>query len=232
MKPQGLVKQIQREIKAHPVKAGVLALVLLVAVWFWAPLVMSWMPGASAKPKTPPPVASGAPAAVANAVPAPAKAKWNPTWNEIVDWIRKDELMRPAKTLGDRRDPFRPVAPPPSTAQASEPVKVPQVDPASLGLELTGTLIGSRQNVATINGRAYVMPRSTPGMSRHAVQVVIKQQNHEFQFKLLSIEPDHVNMEFQGQPFKLKVKDKQFIDKTFELNEKSTIELHGGRSTQ
>ena len=86
---------------------------------------------------------------------------------------------------------------------------------------------GKKKELATINGKTYVLSRPAASGGPKAVQVTIKQQEHNFQFTLLSIEPDQVQMEFQGQPFHLKVKDKQFQEKKIELNDKSTIELHG-----
>src|ERR1700681_3555557 len=40
--------KLRREIAANPKKAGILALLLIVAIWFWAPLLGKWF----GKPET------------------------------------------------------------------------------------------------------------------------------------------------------------------------------------
>lgn len=229
MRTQGLSKQIQREIKAHPVKAGVLAVALLVALWFWAPLVIGWVSGPQAKGTTTPAptVAAGA---VGSVVPGGASAtekkpQWNPSWREMSQWVQSDDTMRPAASLDKARDPFRKVAPPPSAAQAEKPV-APKIDPASLGLELSSTLIGPRHSVAMINGRAYVLPHRTSTGFRQPVQMLFKVQDQQYQLTLVSIGAEQVELEYLGQPLSLRVKDKPIHEKTIELNEKSTFEIH------
>ncbi|MCE9555015.1 MAG: hypothetical protein K8T91_16800 [Planctomycetes bacterium] len=133
--------------------------------------------------------------------------------------------MRPAPSLDKARDPFRKVAPAPSTAQTEKPV-APKIDPASLGLELSSTLIGPRHSVAMINGRAYVLPQGTHTQNRQSVQMVFKVQDQHYQFTLLAIGPEQVELEYLGQRFSLRVKDKPLHEKTIELNDKSTFEIH------
>lgn len=144
----------------------------------------------------------------------------------MADKIGKDETMRPAASLNKARDPFRKIAPASSALQPNQPV-TPKIDPESLGLELSSTLIGPRQNVAMINGRAYVLKHQAIGGKRQPVLVSIKLQDQQYQFTLLSIAPDHVEFEYSGQPFLLRVKDKALHERTIELNDKSTIEIHG-----
>jgi hypothetical protein len=221
---QGLGKQIQREIKAHPVKAGVLGLGLLVALWFWAPLVIGWLPG-SEKAGTKAPALSATPSA-ATATPSEtataSKPNWNPNWTEMVAWVRSDELMHPAAPLEKGRDPFRIAAPAPS-AVSVQPAPPPKINPENLGLQLSGTLIGLRESVANINGKTFVLPHAATG---RGVPVAIKQQEQEHQFILRSIGPEQVQMEFQGQPFQLKVREFKPQDKPIQLDERSTIEFH------
>ena len=77
-----------------------------------------------------------------------------------------------------------------------------------------------------INGRAYVLPHGTITGNRRPVQMALKIHNQEYQFTLLSIGPDQVQLEYLGQPFSLRVKDKSIREKMIELNDKSTIEIH------
>jgi len=230
VKSQGLSKQLQREIKAHPVKAGVLALALAVGIWFWAPLVVG-MFGGSGKPKKPAAAAATGPAGVAAAQTAPTVAgksqvNWNPSWREISEWVRQDEQMVPAAAMDQQRDPFRVVLPPVSESQVKQQA-APQLDVNNLGLELTGTLIGPRQSVAMINGRAYVLKHRAGSKKPQPLQIHIRQQDQDYEFKLLSIAPGLVELEYQNQSLTLKANDKQLTQKTIQLDERSTIELHG-----
>jgi hypothetical protein len=223
---QGFSKQIQREIKAHPLKAGVLALTVVVALWFWAPLIVGWV-GGSRPAKNAAAAAAPAPAsgvAAAGGTPATAKVTFNPNWREMVEWHSHDDLMRSVKPTLGGRDPFRPIAPPQPETQASK-ATAPKIDPTNLGLELTGTLIGPRQSVAMINGLAYTLPRLNMDR-RQTAKMSIKQQEHQYEITLLSIQTDSVQLEFQGQQFELRVRDKSLENKTIELNEKSTVEIH------
>jgi hypothetical protein len=234
MNKQGFGKQLQREIKANPVKAGVLALVLLVALWFWAPLVVGLFGGGS-KPKKPAvaaaPVAGQTggtgmgvhPAGTASTTQQP---KWNPSWREVKEWIGKNPRMAPATPIDSPRDPFRAVAPPASREQVKKP-DVPKLDMENLGLELTGTLIGPRRSVAMINGRAYALVKSTGSERQAPLKFTLQQQDQTYEFTLISIAPGRVELRYQDQPITLLAKDKQVTQKMIELNERSTIELHG-----
>ncbi len=62
-----LIKKFKREVKANPTKAAALGGTLVVAVWFWAPLLQQWFGGDS----TPAPAATTA-SASNTAVPTPA----------------------------------------------------------------------------------------------------------------------------------------------------------------
>ena len=42
-------RRLRREIAANPKKAGVLALLLVVAIWFWTPLMAKWFANPDAK---------------------------------------------------------------------------------------------------------------------------------------------------------------------------------------
>ncbi len=57
-----LIRRLRRETKANPAKAAALAVVLLVAIWFWVPLVVRWCsPSAAPSDAVTAPVASAEP---------------------------------------------------------------------------------------------------------------------------------------------------------------------------
>jgi hypothetical protein len=130
-----LVRKLRREVKANPLKATILAVLLVVAIWFWVPLVEKWC---SASPVLAPDgnatVASGsgssgaasAPVAVGTTATAVAatttstnavEAKTvegvktvNYPWQVVVKRLEKDPRMTSVVDLGNWRDPFGPSA--------------------------------------------------------------------------------------------------------------------------
>ena len=43
MSLERFAKRLRREVIANPKKAAILGIMLLVAIYFWTPLVMGWM---------------------------------------------------------------------------------------------------------------------------------------------------------------------------------------------
>ncbi|MCE9547654.1 MAG: hypothetical protein K8T25_19465 [Planctomycetia bacterium] len=225
MNLQKLVKKIRHEAKANPGKAGLLALVTVVALWFWAPLLSGWFSTAkpeAAAPAVPAPATGNVAAVAAPGVVAAASAA-APTykWQDVMGKIRQDHMMKPAAPLVGTRDPFAEAMPPkPKVEAQSEAPKIVKLDAESLGLVLTSTLIGPRQNVATINGRTYALPRGGSQANSRPVQVVVDQQGQTLKLNLLLVEPTRVLLEYEGQRFSLALKEKK-------LNSKSTFEVSG-----
>ncbi len=107
-----LTQQLQRELKNHPIKAGALALLAVVALWFWAPLVVGLF-GDDSMSETSTPATSPAavtttattanPAAVAPNDNAPAGQL---KWTELVELMAADPLKQPLAKVSYSRDPF------------------------------------------------------------------------------------------------------------------------------
>ncbi len=157
-----LAKRLQREVQTHPGKAAVLGVLALVAGYFWTPLVWGWLRPAdtAVAASLGPQAADGQhpqPTPVARSTDATAPPKTDSVpWETVAAWIDADPDTRPAD-LNTFRNPFQPTAkeaekPPPETAQ---PVEPPPKTPQSLGVELTGTIVGPTRRVALISGRAY-----------------------------------------------------------------------------
>lgn len=163
MNTQKLAKQLKKELTRNPKKTAALALVSVVALWFWAPLATKWL-GGSKKPKRP--VA----AAVATPVETPtAEAGTTPTphvaWDKLLERIAADERMASATVDVKGRDPFAVTAveqsqtlmvqSPAATAAVGAPAISSDPTPESLELTLQGTLVAGQMRQATINGKRY-----------------------------------------------------------------------------
>ena len=155
---------------ANPKKAAALGLLLLVAAYFWAPLVWGYFgkgdqAGVPPVAAAPPPGAQGP--APNTAVPAPEVPAPTPlpvarhSWQQLARWIERDERMKPAAEVAGRRDPFRPVRPPvvarqPASTKPNIKKRADEITPAKLGWTLTSTIIGSRR-MALIDGGAFAL---------------------------------------------------------------------------
>ena len=159
------IKRLRREATANPKKAAVLGLLLMVAAYYWYPLVAGWLaadgPGkkgaiAVAMPQQPPVLGNAATAAAPADNPV-AQPTW--PWQVLRQWRTADERTVATTDLGLRRDPFQ-------VAQARRmelaekkqtPVAQPEpvITAASLGLQLSSTMVGPGRSLAIINGRTY-----------------------------------------------------------------------------
>src|SRR5687767_12517924 len=94
-------KQLMKDLKRSPLKAGVLGLLCVAALWCWAPLVAGWFGGSkgkAAKPQAAVAVPTTAPTPVAaGGAAAPAAASPSVPWRQLMAWMEKD----PRKQSGD-----------------------------------------------------------------------------------------------------------------------------------
>ena len=166
-----IVKQIRREAGANPKKAGILGLMGLVALYFWAPLIMKWSDGGTSGPAAANPGAPATPSApVAQPLPTPMASsptitqpraeKPKHTWPEWVAWMDADPRTRPAGPLGANCDPLRQAV----SRQTSLTTELPkslspsaEASPESLKMVLGGTILSPNHRVARINGRTYAV---------------------------------------------------------------------------
>ncbi len=216
MKINTFIGKLRHEAKTNPKQAGVLGLLLVVALWFWAPLLIKWIaPNSSATADTAPLEPAASPAADTPAATSAsntlasnkAKAMQYP-WREISNSIESDPQMSPAAPAAATiRDPFKPllkIAPP--TPPAPKPVaKI--VVPDSLDFKLSGTLIGSTRKTARINGKSYA-----EGDLLHS------DAHPEVHFEVTEITGRKVTLERLGQTFELKIKSQQSADKSDTTN--------------
>jgi hypothetical protein len=183
-----LIRRLRREITANPKKAAVLALLLLVAIVFWAPLITKWT---GSKTDDLPTVASGtgenATSSNLNAVAVTESSTGittmtktsAPQWNYILAAIRNDQRMQPHVREEGERDPFAP-APSQIAAQVqATPVEAaPEITPQQAGIVLRSTVVGTHMKTALINGRAYHEEQSVlAGNGRDRFTVVEIREN-------------------------------------------------------
>src|SRR5262245_23212797 len=93
MSVPSLPKQLLRDLRRNPKKAGLLALLAGVALWFWAPLVVSWFKSGDANPSDVE-QASAAVVGPATAIPNEGPAATtrvtetaSQTWQQLVRWM-------------------------------------------------------------------------------------------------------------------------------------------------
>lgn len=203
-----LGKRLKREVLAKPKQAGALAALLVLAAWFWAPLMSKWFGGASAT-TTPPTTAAATPAiaplaapsasvttAVTTAVAGVAPAQ--PTWRRLAAAIDADPRMQPAGELAVHRNPFAPLptAAPVVPVQAAPPAAIAAAPsdptPDELGLVLSSTVVGGRRQTAVVNGRVY----------RPGGEVRI---DDEIAFVVTSVGPRRIVLSRRGQDYELMI---------------------------
>src|SRR5436190_13084774 len=162
MSVPSLPRQLLRDLQRSPKKAGLLALLAGVALWFWAPLVASWFKGgeaASADAEQPTAAAvtpiSTSPAAAKAGEAAKVAEAASQNWQDMVRWMDQDP-RRKADESPLERNPFAPHKPPLQVVPQSAKIAKPLPDNLDqLGLKLTSTLLGPGKRLALINGRAY-----------------------------------------------------------------------------
>lgn len=144
-----LSKRFRRELLANPKQAAVLAIVSLVALWFWSPLLMKWFNGkakasiAKSEPVTP--------------VEMMAKSEPQRSWFEIHRWRQADPLTRSASLAAEARDPFQLPKTMVAAQQAdegagTEPARTATVEPQRLNLKLEAIAYSGSRRLAQING--------------------------------------------------------------------------------
>lgn len=202
------LKQLQREAARNPAKAGVLGLLVVVALWFWGPLVWGWIgPSEAASPPSPKaPIVqteAGSGATASSATPSGTRA---PTWQQLVEWREHDPLTTAADTLKTRRDPFHAVKPVVVEAEMKPAEKIVQTvvfRPEELGLKVSSTIVGPTRRVALINGRTY----------REGQVIRCDKAGEPIDFRLVEVEPRHIVLEREGQRFELAIPEKKRSDR-------------------
>lgn len=204
-----LARQLRREAMANPKKAVILALLVLVAGYFWGPLVWDWVASEQA-PGAPPEVKAEAatePAPFADAASAQSqelpdkqhKASSHP-WTQLDEWMRADPMTTPAEDVAGWRDPFdSDRASVEADHDEEAPVAAAPVTPQDLGVELSGTLIGPRRRVALIDGKAYRVGQS----------VTVDRAGRPIHLQLVEVHPRRIVLEWEDDRFDLAIPEQR-----------------------
>ena len=208
-----LARQLKRDLVKNPKKAVILVLLLLVAAYFWAPLIGNGLfagsSGSSAKTAENPPAQAPPSTGTADA-PAP-KAEPKFRWDQLVAWMEQDRRMTSAKPTDVPRNPFHRSQPELTLSEqvfgalrwlavaVQEQEQVtraePEMTPEVLGLVLGSTLISPRSRTARIDGTSY-SENST---------VVAKKDDSVYEFQVCKIEPDGVVLRRHGKDYRLEL---------------------------
>jgi hypothetical protein len=200
-----IARQLRRDITASPKKAAALGLMVLVALYFWAPMVWRWLAPSNGNAKT---TASASDVILTDDPVDPAASAKRQrqafAWEKVRRKMAADPRMTPAMYDIAGTNPFRlddPSGPNgaaktgPALAQAT----AVQTDPKNLGLTLTSIAIGPNRRSATISGKNY--------QEGEIVSVGDKQGQaaRGIEFRLLRVEFREVELERLGRTYKLEL---------------------------
>lgn len=167
------IQKLKKELARNKAKSAVLAVLCLVAVYYWLPLFAKLLPGKKSKPAAVaateaeiggPPVTPTT-NANSNSSPAPVPAATDLDWKKIARAIKSDVYMTSVPAKPEIRSPFafiEEVIDEPLTTNdipVDDPEDVPteeeQAPDPTANLVVTSVIVGSRRSVATINGVSY-----------------------------------------------------------------------------
>lgn len=192
-----LVKRLRREVTANPKKGAILGIMFLVALYFWVPLVMSWIGKSENGP--PPAPASPVPGFSASAVSSPkASAQTSPatSWHLLAQWIDQDPLMQAVRPRAGMRDPFQNPVEIARQKEEARPqvVKKPLLTAETLALSLTGTMVGGGRRIAVLNGKNY----------REQDEIKVTTKDQTWTVRLAEVRADRVVLTYEGQQIEIK----------------------------
>ncbi|MEE8452858.1 MAG: hypothetical protein V3R99_13115 [Thermoguttaceae bacterium] len=197
-----LTRQLRREATTNPKKAAFLGFMFVVALWFWSPLVWGWIgeKDSSAGPDVASPQAGqpdGTPVVAiseGNAAPDAAEVPQH-SWRQLAQWMDDDRLTLAVAMTDRGRDPFLASKPrKDETISELQEEESEDITPESLGLVLSGTIVGSQRRVALINGKPYRQDQS----------VTLVKDGKEIEFVIEGIRSRRVVLRRNDKEFELR----------------------------
>lgn len=215
MKLDKLLKRLKKDAAASPQKAGALALMVVVALYFWAPLVLKYTKG-KGKPN-----AVAASQVILTDDPIIAQAAPHPAtnvahWERVRTAIAADQFMVAARHDASWQQPFArlhalkaaqakaPAEQPaelaeqnglPGSAPGSPKIELNAAKAALNGVVLSSVLIGPRDCAAMIRGSVYrVGDHLVLGGDAGAPAV---------ELLICGIDAEGIDLQFEQQPLRL-----------------------------
>jgi hypothetical protein len=200
VKIQDLSKQFKHEIAAHPKKAVVLGIMIVLGLYFWVPLFWGWANKSKESPAGTQAVVNASPGPINSANNLTANKENKPprySWKEVLKQMSNDPRTRPAEPLTIARNPFQGPKETIDKAALEEQAKakVPPATPASLGMALTSTLIGPKGGIARIGGKTYNQGQT----------IETEKEGRNYKFVLAEIHDRRVVLEMEGERFELSI---------------------------
>ncbi len=191
------VKKLQKDLKKSPGKATVLALLLVVAIWFWSPLVMNLFGGSAASlPPASDPTANSS-TSVSAIAPRTENVPPRFDWKQIAQAIDGDPRMKSSSPAAWMRDPFRKLEPKKQetakTRTVEPPTVVLDISPADAGLVLNSTIVGPARHVARVNGKTY----------HEGDAITVSVGNRVIDYKLMSVGEKSVVLTLGNREYEL-----------------------------
>ncbi len=154
--------RLKREFLRNKKKSAILAIGSMVAIYFWAPLVMEWLPLGETTP-APQGVVVAPPQNTAVPTPAVAARKPSIDWLALSSTIAADVMMDHVH-IKLHRNPFAPVQPETLVVADAKPAEPPKASPVEQGpglstadIKLTSIMIGPAFSEAVIDGETYMV---------------------------------------------------------------------------
>lgn len=204
-----LTKKLSRDLAANPKKAGLLSLMVVVALYFWFPLLKDMIPlGGGAK------TAQAANVILTDDPGEPSgsgrKPKETLKWEKVRLCVVSDPWMSSAVFDTAWHDPFAVPSPPvaeamdSATATAEDEAEAvaaagtleTEVQPAEAGLSVASVAIGPRMRAVTIAGDVY---------REKEVIAVTAPNGEQLEFRIVSIAPHEVQVERNGKVYRLEL---------------------------
>jgi NACalpha-BTF3-like transcription factor len=184
-------------VAANPKKGAVLGIMFLVALYFWAPLVMGWI--GTKEQGSPPTPAVPMSDFAASSTPGPqATAQTSPetSWYLLAEWMDRDPLKQAARPRAGQRDPFQNRVEIVRQKQETQvpAVKKPVVTAETLALSLMGTMVGEGRRIAVLNGKSY----------RENDEVKVSNKDQTLVVRLAEVRADRVVVACDGQQIEIK----------------------------
>jgi hypothetical protein len=218
-----LTTRLTKELRRSPKKTAVLALMLVVALWFWAPLAWKWVApqasDAAASSALSPPAGVEMSTSTARTAPATGSATVPVlNWREMAALLENDPLLASARMHERLADPFaKPNREPAisTTEQRETEISAPETaqakpTPEQLGLTLASTITGGSRAVATISGKS----------CRVGDVIVVPGGGVDFEFTVVAIQVNEVTLAAGGE---LHVLSSRRPDSTMQLSQAGAL---------